>query len=367
MKILLLTKYSELGASSRLRNYQYLPWLRANGFDITVAPLLDDEYVRRLYTRQPANYARIVLQYLRRVWHLQAARRFDLLWIEKEIFPYLPAWTESLATRGGVPYVVDYDDAVFHSYDLNQRRIVRLLLSKKIDQVMRSAALVVVGNQYLAERARQAGAKWVEYLPTSIPLTRYVPVKRKPDAPFTVVWIGTPVTAKFLRIIERPLAEASLHCRLTLKLIGSGPVQMQGIRTEVLPWSEEKEVAELQSSDIGVMPLFDTPFDRGKCGYKLIQYMGCGKAVVASPVGANRTIVSHGTTGFLAEFEKDWTNSILRLHDDPELRARMGAAGRQRVESEYCTEVNAPRLAELLTKAAHSARTGKLRTAGRRR
>jgi glycosyltransferase involved in cell wall biosynthesis len=227
---------------------------------------------------------------------------------------------------------------------------------------MRSAALVVVGNQYLAERAHHAGAKWVEYLPTSIPLTRYSPVKRKPDAPFTVVWIGTPVTAKFLRIIQRPLAEASLRCRLDLKLIGSGPVEMPGVRTEVQPWSEEKEVAELQSSDIGVMPLFDTPFDRGKCGYKLIQYMGCGKAVVASPVGANQTIVDHGSTGFLAASEKDWAHSILRLHDDSRLRARMGAAGRERVEREYCTEVNAPKLAELLLHAGRSAETGHLRT-----
>jgi glycosyltransferase involved in cell wall biosynthesis len=240
---------------------------------------------------------------------------------------------------------------VFHDYDLNQCRIVRLLLRKKIDLVMRSAALVVVGNQYLAERAHQAGAKWVEYLPTSIPLSRYSPVKREPNGPFTVVWIGTPMTAKSLGVIERPLAKASLHCRINLKLIGSGPVQIPGVRTEVLPWSEEKEVAELQTSDIGVMPLFDTPFNRGKCGYKLIQYMACGKAVVASPVGANRTIVSDGSTGFWANSDEEWTNSLLRLHDDSELRVRMGAAGRAKVEADYCTEVIAPKLARLLVDA----------------
>jgi len=121
-----------------------------------------------------------------------------------------------------------------------------------------------------------------------------------------------------------------------------------GLPVEARSWSEASEVAEIQQFDIGIMPLPDEPFERGKCGYKLIQYMACGKPVVASPVGANTSIVRDGIEGFLASTDAEWMQLLGILCDDNALRQRMGAAGRVRVEAEYSLQVAAPHLERLL-------------------
>ena len=119
-----------------------------------------------------------------------------------------------------------------------------------------------------------------------------------------------------------------------------------------VPWREETEATEVSRFDVGVMPLPDEPFERGKCGYKLIQYMACGIPVVASPVGVNRQIVRHGESGFLASTAEEWIQALQLLHGDVALRKRMGAAGRRFFEREYSLQSTAPRLAEILRNAA---------------
>jgi hypothetical protein len=119
---------------------------------------------------------------------------------------------------------------------------------------------------------------------------------------------------------------------------------------------EETEVSAIQSMDIGVMPLTDTPWARGKCGYKLIQYMACGLPVIASPVGVNKDIVEHGVNGFLAETDKEWCSAIETLLSDSELRRRMGAAGRKKVEESYSLQVWGPRVAQMLRGVADEVR-----------
>ena len=161
-KILLLSRYGKLGASSRIRSYQYLPFLKKHGIDVEVMPLLDDEYIRDFYSGKGRQRVKIFKAYLHRIKYLFKAKRFDLVWIEKELFPFLPAWGEVMLNTLRVPYIVEYDDAIFHNYDLNPNRLVRFFLRTKIDQVMKRAAVVVVGNDYLGNRARQAGAKRVE-------------------------------------------------------------------------------------------------------------------------------------------------------------------------------------------------------------
>jgi hypothetical protein len=125
-----------------------------------------------------------------------------------------------------------------------------------------------------------------------------------------------------------------------------------------VPWSEAEEVAAISACDIGIMPLADGVFERGKCGYKLIQYMACGLPVVASAVGANREIVRHGIDGFLAETEEEWRDALRTLAADPALRARMGAAGRRRVEEAYSLQVAGPRMADILRAAATRSNRG---------
>jgi glycosyltransferase involved in cell wall biosynthesis len=342
--------YSRLAASSRIRSCQYFPFLHAAGIDVTHLPLFGDEYVRDFF-RGRRDWAAIVQACVRRVRRLFRCGDFDLVWIERELFPYLPAWGEALLSRAGVPFVVDYDDAVFHKYDTHRTAAVRVLLGRKIDTIMQMATLVIAGNAYIEEHARLAGAKRVERIPTAIDLDRYPPVPRLENPVFTVGWIGSPGTARYLQEVRDALAELCARGSCRVVLVGSGDVDLEGVPAAVRPWFEDTEAAEIRGFDVGIMPVPDNPWERGKSGYKLIQYMACGLPVVASPVGENRRIVEDGLTGFLAMTREDWVRSLARLREYPRLREEMGRRGRRKVEEAYCLQVTAPRLAGLLIDA----------------
>ena len=354
MKVMLLSRYSPMGASSRVRHYQYLPYLRELGVEVSVAWLLDDNYLIRRHAGQARHPQRIIGAYLRRALGLFSAGSFDLLWIEGELFPWLPAWGEALLSRCGIPYVAEYDDAWFHRYDEHDSPLVRRLLGDKINQVMRNAALVIAGNDYLCDHARVAGARAAFPLPSAVDLERYHCAPRRPGQPFTIGWIGSPSTAEFLKQLVPVLARmrAEFDCRIVC--IGAGDLVSSWLPAEVRPWLEDTEVEEIQTFDVGISPLNDTPWARGKCGYKIIQYMACGTPVVASRVGMNEEIIRHGTNGFLAETEKDWICCIRALRDDLALRERIGQAGRRLVAERYCLQVTAPKLLALLRQAAGS-------------
>jgi len=329
-----------------MRLLQYLPHLERLGLEFRVSPLLDDGYLRRLYLKQPTDWFGMGFSYARRLWSLLQAAKYDLVWIEKELFPNLPAWPERLLRTLKIPYVVDYDDAIFHNYDLSGHLLKRLLKTK-IDTVMRNAALVVCGNAYLAERAGSAGAGRVDIVPTVIDLQRYQPVSSTGKERIVIGWIGSPSTGKYLELVIPALQALTAEFPLQLRIIGT---QLQDPRLDVdcRSWSEESEVSEIQEFDIGIMPLLDSPWERGKCGYKLIQYMACGKPVVASPVGVNRDIVASGENGYLASSTQEWILALRRLCQDPAARAKMGARGRLSVEQDYCLQVTAPRMHQLL-------------------
>lgn len=348
MNILLLSRYERLGASSRVRMLQYIPYLEKHGTRITVSSLFTDDYLRYYYEKGKKSLSEVVKSYLGRVAQFVKSGEYDLLWIEKELFPFFPAWGESLLGLFGKPYVVDYDDAVFHNYDIHPNRVIRLFLRGKIDAVMRNASLVVVGNDYIAERARNGGAKRVEYQPSVIDLDRYQGVAPQPSGVFTIGWIGSPSASYYLKIVESALIKVCEGGNARMLLVGAGGVDITGVPLDMLSWAENTEVADIQKFDVGIMPLPDTPWERGKCGFKLIQYMACGIPVIASPVGVNTKIVEHGVNGFLANTTEEWVHALNTLRDNPELRLKMGRAGRAKVEAEYCLQVTAPRMLELL-------------------
>lgn len=348
MRLLMLPRYDAQGASSRLRMLQYLPALQDAGVEVVVSPLLGDGYVTNLYAGQVSSL-RVFKAYLRQLRCLLAARKFDVLWVEKEALPWLPAWLERLALPSRPRLVVDYDDAVFHRYDQHGSALVRGMLAGKIDAVMRRADLVTAGNDYLAERARSAGCQRVEWLPTVIDLQRYPLQTRVGNTEgVTIGWIGSPSTADYLQVLV-PVAEAlAAHHRVRFVAIGARPDQVQGTPFESWTWSESEEVCLLRQLDIGVMPLPDEPWERGKCGYKLIQYMACGLPVVASPVGVNTRIVQPGVNGWLASTAAEWSDALFRLIVDAGLRQRMGIEGRREVEDTYCLQVQDKRLVDML-------------------
>lgn len=351
LKVLALTRYGRAGASSRIRFLQFLPHLEQLGVFVDVAPLLRDAYLTRLYAGAGRAMTEIAIDYLRRISQLFKVKQYDLLWIEKELFPDLPPWVETWLNRFGIRYVVDYDDAIFHNYDLS-RNPLRRFLAKKIDSVMRSASVVVCGNRYLAERAQRAGSKAVEILPTVVDLDRYSVRPTESSSLVTIGWIGSPATAKYLSLVAPSLKLLAEKFPLKLCVVGANP-EMEGVEVVSRQWSELSEVGDIQSFDIGIMPLEDSPWERGKCGYKLIQYMACGIPVVGSPIGVNQEIVRHGQNGYLASTPDEWVGVLSDLIADSVRRTHMGTVGRGLVEQEYCVQVVAPKLADVFSRVIY--------------
>lgn len=354
MNVCVLTKFQELGASSRLRFYQYIPCMAGEDRVFKFFVFIKNFELSSKYESMNYSIVKIINFYLRRLAALWRCSHYSFVWIEKEALPFFPLRLELFLLRGA-PYVLDYDDAVFHTYDQHCWAIVRKLYGRRLDGLMARAKLVVCGNQYLADRARTAGAQWVEVLPTVIDLDRYpypqsVTNSSQSDT-IRLVWIGSPSTAKYLHLIHGALRDLARRYSFVLRVIGAD-VRMDGVQIECVKWTEDTEVAAISECTVGLMPLLDTSWERGKCGYKLIQYMACGLPVVASNVGVNSEIVKNEVNGILTISAEDWVSALERLLIDGELRRHMGKAGRQRVEDEYCIQKTGPKLARWLTRVA---------------
>lgn len=344
MKVAAFTKYDREAASTRQRVLQYLPYLAAAGIEVAVHPLLDDAYVRALASGAGPSRAAIAAAYARRFAQLLKVEA-DRIWVYAELFPWLPAPFERLAFRSGAPLIYDFDDAFFHPYDDHPRPLVRRLLGGKLKPLIRGAASVCAGNDYLKDYADRAGASAI-VLPTVVDIDRYVPAATRPGRAPTIGWIGSPSTWKFVRPLLPLLASLCRDHGLRFAAVGAG-AGAAGDRfagLDLIDWSEDGEIAAVQAMDIGIMPLPDEPWARGKSGYKLVQYMACGLPVVASPVGVNTTIVRDGETGLLATDTGQWGQALTRLIDDHQLRSTMGRAGRARAVQSYSLQAHAPRL-----------------------
>ncbi len=353
LSVLAATRYGPLGASSRMRIYQYVDALAEFGVDLRVSELIDDRAVAFFYQHGWRPVGPRIRSYAKRIVLVWREQNASILWVEKELLPWLPYGVEhTLLVHAHKPLVLDYDDAIFHMYDRNRFWLVQRALGKKIGALMEMATTVTVGNSYLAARALAAGAHNVEIIPTVVDLRRYPVCVKAEQEGLKIVWIGSPATSKYLALVAGPLATVALRYRYRLIVIGGRPASLPGVPVEWRPWSAETEAADISECDIGIMPLPDEPWEWGKCGYKLIQYMACGLPVVASPVGVNRDIVSNGTNGFLAGTDQEWMSALSELLESAQMRSSMGTAGRVLVERNYCLQVTAPRLAAILRDAA---------------
>lgn len=356
VRVLALPRYGRLGATTRYRFTQFQPALERLGVHVEVAPLLSDALLRCRYQSRKRSSWEVFGAYLRRIACMLTAHRYDVLWVEKECLPWVPSLVEHLACRR-MPIVVDYDDAEFHRYDSHRSALVRAVLGKKIASVMRRADWLVAGNEYIAQHARKLCSAKIEIVPTVVDLNRYRATEAPPagSAPFTVGWIGTPVTAEYLRPIQPALEQVCGQGRGRLIAVGAGDLRLGSVPVESPPWSEAEEADQIARFDVGVMPLPDSPFSRGKCGLKLIQYMAAGRPVVGTPLGVNATIIRPGHNGFHAATVQQWTDRLLQLRADAGLRQRMGKAGRGDVEQGFSLDGAVPRLAGILRSAAQAA------------
>lgn len=345
MKILFLPKYHEEGSSSRYRIFNYLEYFIAEGHRTEVRPLFHNGYVKTLYQKKTRSYWKIFLSYLRRlVYLLKNKHQFDVLLIEKELFPNCPYFLETWLLKDCC-YTLDFDDAVSTIY--KKHPLKRFLLGEKINKLARRAKTVTVGNHWYWNEIIAGNLK---YVPTVIDLDHYQRAcPGKPDNSIPViVWIGSPFTIRYVKSLIPVFQKLAEEYYFQLRVIGA-EIAIAGVNLECLPWSQEKEFELLYLSDIGIMPLDSTVWEKGKCGFKLIQYMASWLPTVASPAPANEEIVINGEIGFIAQNDTEWYEMLSMLLKNPTLRTEMGAAGRRRVETDYSYQVWGRRLVHLVT------------------
>jgi glycosyltransferase involved in cell wall biosynthesis len=343
------------GAGCRYRIAQYIPHLAAQGIDLEIAPFFNREFFELVY--QPGRTARKTILFLRqamgRLRTVLQHGRYDLVVIYREAMPVGPPIVEAMLAAAKVPLVYDFDDAVFLSNTSDANRWIAALKNPhKTGAIIRKCDQVIAGNEFLAAYARRFNPS-VHVIPTSIDVDLFVPRSDSRPAPsnaaMTVGWIGTPTTASFLTPLAPVLRALAAEQAFEFHIAGSTTaLAFDGVPTRNLQWSLDGEVELFNQCDIGVYPLPDDDWARGKCGFKAIQFMSCGVPVVASAVGVNREIVQDGVNGFLASTPDEWRHKLSALMGDANLRRRMGAAGRRTIQARYSLQVNGPRVAAVI-------------------
>jgi glycosyltransferase involved in cell wall biosynthesis len=335
IRVLGLSLYGPKAASHRVRLSQFQPGLAAAGVDLQIQSLLDDAYLKRSFNGRSPRLRSLLVAYCRRLKTLRQSDRFDLAIVHCELLPFLPGWLERQLLQ--IPFLYDCDDAFFLKYRAGRLRLLEPLLGAKADRLMAAAVAVTAGNAGLAAHARRFNSN-VAVLPSVVDTDQFRPAAPPPaersGGPFTVGWIGSPSTAPYLQLLVEPLQELARERPVRLLVVGGSAPTIAGVDVIELPWSLEQEVPLIQQIHVGVMPLPDTPWTRGKCAYKLIQCMACGIPVVASRVGANVEAVP-SECGLLAHSSAEWLAAFRRLAADAELRQRMGTAARYWVEEHY--------------------------------
>ena len=350
MLVTAFTKYGREAASTRQRLLQYLSALEAAGIAVDFHPLLPDSYVRSLATGGGFSKAQVARAYTERLFQLLRGPPGDCIFVYAELFPYLPASFERLAFRSGKPVIYDFDDAFFVTYE-RMRGARGRLLRGKLDPLIAGVSACLCGNDFLRDYAARLNGNAI-LVPTVVNTEDYVPPPMRREGAPTIGWIGSPSTWPYVRPLLPVLRELCAEgARFLAVGAGARAVADDFPGAEFRAWSEAGEIAAVQEMDIGIMPLPDEPWTRGKSGYKLIQYMACAAPVVASPVGVNATIVEHGRHGFLATTLDEWVAALRKLIADPALRAALGAAGRERIVAHYSLRSQAPIVIEAFRRA----------------
>ena len=348
MTVTYFSKSTSIGPSSRYRVYQFLPHFYHAGIECRVEPLFDATYFSILQVRSSLlqtilKIPYVMARFFKRCGTLLTLGRRDLIVIEGQLFPYAPPLIERLLCWLRYRLVIELDDAIYLTRGHQQ----------KMPALFRMATGAIVGNDRLAAYAAQFSSH-VTVVPTVVDTARFVsqPVQRtvaqdRGNATITIVWIGLAYNLKYLDVLAPALHRLQERYRLKLRVVCSQPPVLPGLDIEFRSWAWEREVEDLQDATIGVMPLADTEWARGKCALKLLQYLAVGLPAVASPVGVNADIIVNGENGLLARTEQEWYECLESLCRDPQLRARLGQAGRRTVETRYSLAVWGPRLVEV--------------------
>jgi glycosyltransferase involved in cell wall biosynthesis len=356
IRVLCLVTLPTLGAGNRLRFEQYGPLLRAEGIELVVSPFFDAAAYRVLYRggQLPRKVMGVLKGTLRRLADVWRARSHDLVVVYRESAPIGPPLFERMLGIWGVPFVFDFDDAIFLGpiHPVN-RRWSWLRHPSRVAETTRRARSVIVSNEYLASWARKYNRD-VTIIPTAVDPDRHRPLERPAHDRIVLVWTGSGTTSPYLHLLDGPLTTlARKRDDLVLRVIG-GEYEHPEVPVWQLRYDLEGEPADVAMADIGVLPQPDDEWTRAKGAFKALVYMAAGLPVVASDVGINKEVIVDGETGYCVSDDAGWVRAIERLAGDRTLRARLGAAGRRRVEERYSIRVHGPRLAAALRAAVRA-------------
>jgi glycosyltransferase involved in cell wall biosynthesis len=352
-RVLAFTVKPRESADTRYRILQYCTVAERDGIRIEHRSLMGSRYFR-WQLENVQLFLRLVLYPVLlgiRLWQvLFLAPQYDAVWICREMAPLGPPILERLLVRQGKRVILDMDDALHIADEESSRLIPRLLRDR--GKFSRMAALytsVVCGNAYLAEYYRLHSAQ-VQIIPTVVDVARYLEVTPIPAETIRIGWIGTPLNRHHLESLYPALSALARERHFELVVVGlNEPLNWDLPSIRYLKWNLAEEFDFCAHFDIGIMPLKDSSFARGKCAFKLVQYMAAGLPVIASPVGANCEVVKQSWNGYLADTQDDWHITLRTLIDDLGLRRRMGMQGRKLVREYYSVDAKWPRYAAILT------------------
>lgn len=363
LSVLWVATYPELGPSTRYRICQFLPGLRDLGVESTFLPLLSNDFYREFYEpgRVLQKGAGLLAASMRRLKDAVLASFFDVVVVQREAALIGPPFFEYLAKKvARRPIVFDLDDAIFISPgDTRQasvhRRFARILKDpKKADRIARMADEIIVANDFCAEWGRSHSDR-VTIIPTVVDGDIFRPSSSKSNRKPMIGWIGSHSAGPQLEIVLPVLERLGRKHDFRLKVVGAGrDVRVSGVDVENLPWSLEREVDDFAGLDIGICPLFDDEWSRGKPGFKPMIYMACGVPQVSSPIGGVTGLLRGGETGFFATTEDEWYVALDKLLSSEALRASMGAAARIAFERGSTLKTETPRLHDVIVRAAAS-------------
>jgi glycosyltransferase involved in cell wall biosynthesis/SAM-dependent methyltransferase len=343
----------------RYRLEQWEPLLRERGVEITYAPFEDEELHGLLY--KPGLLSKklqLVTRGLkRRLSLIRKVKDYDLVYILREAALLGPPVFEKLIHQRGVPIVFDFDDAIFVSYRSPSNGYLSYLkFASKTKTICRIASHVMVGNPYLAEYARQVNDR-VTVIPTTIDTEKYrLPPRTEKSGPPVIGWTGSYSTVQHLDTLRGALKKLAERESFRLRVIGTPTYECPPVEVEAMSWRAETELEDLAAIDIGVMPLPDDRWSKGKCGLKALQFMALGIPTVCSPVGVNTDIIQDDQNGFIAGTEDEWVDKLSRLLRSHELRQRLGQAGRVTVEEKYSAITQTPRVYEIFKSVLRDAK-----------
>lgn len=337
----------------RFRIEQYLPLLEREGFEVEwvsfFSPTEYNEFLNRDYSlgRKGWVFARSLV---RSVWGSLFRKTYRGIYLYREATLLGSTLIENLWMRG-LPVIMDFDDAIWLADTSEQNRSFAWLKSqKKTAKLLRKVRLATVCNDFLAAYAQQYAPE-VQIIPTTIDTARYQPITRSERSPVVIGWSGSFTTLAHLRTVEAALRYLyeKYRDRVSFRIIGA-PHYRPPFPAQVLPWRAETEVQDLLEIDIGLMPLPDTDWSKGKCALKALQYMALEIPPVVSPVGMNCQVVQDGYNGLHAHTEKEWVDKLSFLIDNPAVRKQLGRAARETVVKKYSVEANAPLYVEAFTR-----------------